>query len=89
MGPRLVKWLGKIRTRIFHKPKFYNRLRWFLDEGYSLEQARMALRKEKVEKLRHRLNVEHVHGKKRAQTLSRKRHRINLAARALKKDKRV
>lgn len=89
MGPKLVKWLGKWRDRIFNKPKFYNRLRWFIDEGYSLERAQEALRKEKVEPLRKRLNREQVHGKRRERALSSKRRKINLAARALVKDKRV
>lgn len=81
--------MGRMRTRIFRKPKFYNRLRWFIEEGSSLEGAREALRKEKIEALRKRLNREQVHGKKRHNSLARKRRKINIAARALAKEKRL
>lgn len=74
-----VFWFGKWRTRKPHKPRFYNRIQWFRDEGASLEKAHKALRLEKMEELRRRLNERGIHGKKRQNILNSKRSKIKRA----------
>ncbi len=84
-GPKFVRWFGKLRHRIFGKTKYYNRVRWALDEGYSLEKAEQMLRLEKLEPFRRKLNALGVHGKKRRRALGGKRKRITAAIKQNKK----
>lgn len=70
---------------MFGKPKFYNRIAWFLDEGLTLDKAKQALMLEKVEELRARLTAASVHGEKREMSLQRKKRQIRVAIREHRK----
>ncbi len=76
-----VFWNGLWRTRTKGKPRYYNRIKWFRQDGVSFEKAKQAMLLEKVEPLRQRLNAEGVHGKKRARKLMQKRRKIVMALR--------
>lgn len=80
-GPKLVQWFGKWRRRIFGKTKYYNRVRWALEEGYSIEKAEQMLRLEKLEPLRTKLNALGIHGRKRKNVLCGKSRQIRAAIR--------
>lgn len=79
-----IFWFGKWRIRKLGKTKFFNRVQWFRDEGLGSDKIRQALRLEKVEPLRQRLNAAGVHGKKRRNALNSKKQQISRALKAHK-----
>ena len=83
-GPEFVKWFGRLRRRILGKTKYYNRVRWALDEGYSIEKAEQMLRLEKLEPLRQKLDALGVHGRKRKNALCGKSRQIRAAIKQTK-----
>ncbi len=84
LGPIKVFWYGLWRIRKLRQVRYYNRVKWFLDEGYSKEDIKKFLNLEKLEPLRQRLDKEGWHGSRRNRRLTGKKKQIRLALEAHK-----
>lgn len=82
LGPLKVFWFGMWRVRTLNQVKYYNRVKWFISEGYKGDDIKKFLTLEKLEPLRDRMNKEGWTGSRRNRRLSKTSRQIVRALKA-------